>query len=463
MKKHIIVLGAGISGLGAAWRLTEQGFSVDVLEADSCVGGLAGTVRKDGYCIDFGPHSFFSEEAWVVETVLELFEYSFEPIPRTVKFLYNNKYLDYPLTPRGVLLQMGLISGIHAALSYLKAKLFRLRRSSVGTAQETVEDWAISSFGEHLYKNFFKPYTEQFWKVSCSELSSRTIPTHTKMSFFSTLRMLLHRKFTKTGESLIERESLPTYYPQTSFAEFPEKIAQTVQKFGGRIHLNCQAVGINKLENGKVRVIYNNNDQQKEIEGDYVISTIPLNSLIGALKPEPPAEVVASAGRLDYRSLVVLGMVTEKKNILGCGYIYVLDRPYNRITEMNEFSDQTSPPDENIIIVEIPCLLSSAAWTATKEELFDICIGSLAKDGFIGPGDVKHLLVAKASHAYPIYRKNYAEYLERVLSYLNGCTHISTLGRCGEFMYMDIDKCISRAFNFVDSLRLKFGKENVCQ
>jgi protoporphyrinogen oxidase len=451
MAKNVVILGGGISGLSAAWALSDKGIDVDIIERNPFVGGLAGTIRQDGYCIDFGPHSFFSEEAWVVEKVLELFEYPFEPIPRTVKFLYKNKYLDYPLTPRGVLLQMGLMSGIYAALSYLKARLFRLRRSSIGTAQETVEDWAISSFGEHLYKNFFKPYTEQFWKVSCSQLSSRSIPTHTKMSFFNTLRMLLHRKFTKTGESLIERESLPTYYPRTGFAEFPEKIAQTVQKLGGKIHLNSEVAGVEELNGGKVRVIYNNNDQQKEIEGDYVISTIPLSSFVGALTPKPPAEVAASAGRLDYRSLVVLGMVTEKQNILGCGYIYVLDRPYNRITEMNEFSTETSPAADNIILVEIPCLYNSAAWNASKEELFDMCISSLAEDGFLGPGDVKRLLVAKTPHAYPIYRKDYYEHLERVLSYLNGCSHISTLGRCGEFMYMDIDVCLKRAFDFVEN------------
>ncbi|KKK73166.1 hypothetical protein LCGC14_2896560, partial [marine sediment metagenome] len=136
--------------------------------------------------------------------------------------------------------------------------------------------------------------------------------------------------------------------------------------------------------------------RQKEIDADYVISTIPLTLLVKMLKPKPPADILDSADKLDYRSLVVLGMATEKQNILGCSYMYLLDRPFNRISEMNEFSPQTSPPGENIIVVEIPCLRDSAAWTASKEELFDMCIGSLAEDGFLGPGDVKRLFLAKA-------------------------------------------------------------------
>ena len=452
----MVVLGAGVSGLSLAWRLVSNDISVDVLEANSSIGGLAGTVYEDGYSIDYGPHTFFSGEDLIVKTVLDIFDYTLEPMPRTVKFFYRNKYLDYPLTAHGVLLQMGFFSGLRVLLSYLKSKLLRYRSCTLGTPQETVEDWAISSFGEYLYRSFFKPYTEQFWKIPCTELSSRTIPTHTRMSFINTLWVILHRHFTKTGESLIEREALPTYYPKTGFGEIPEMMAGVIKKAGGNVHLDCEVVGVEKLSGGKVRVAYNQNGQQKEIDADYVISTIPLTLLVKMLKPKPPADILDSADKLDYRSLVVLGMATEKQNILGCSYMYLLDRPFNRISEMNEFSPQTSPPGENIIVVEIPCLRDSAAWTASKEELFDMCIGSLAEDGFLGPGDVKRLFLAKAPYAYPIYRKDYAVHLNRLLDHLKKYKSLATLGRCGEFMYMDIDICMRRAFDFVDNLLRNF-------
>lgn len=456
MSKRIIILGAGVSGLGAAWRLASNNFSVDVLESDSRVGGLASTVYEDGYAIDYGPHSFFSDEEWVVKTILDIFDYPLKPIPREVKFFYRNKYLDYPLTVHGVLLQMGFLAGIRVALSYLKGKILRYRSPTLGTPQETVEDWAMSNFGEYLYKSFFKLYTEQFWKLPCSELSARTIPTHTRMSFLNTLWILLHRRFTKGGESLIEREALPTYYPKTGFGEIPEKMAEVVKNSGGKVHLNSEVVGVNELADGKMQVVYHNKGKQKEIKGDYVISTIPLTSFVKMLKPEPPANVLASTDKLDYRSLVVLGMTTEKQNILGCGYMYLLDRPYNRISEMNEFSPGTSPAGENIIMVEIPCLPGSTAWTASKEELFDMCISSLAEDGFLGPGDVKRLFIARTPAAYPIYRKNYAQHLNCLLDYVKQQKSLTTLGRCGEFMYMDIDICIKKAFDFADNLLRDF-------
>ncbi len=425
---------------------------MDLFESGPQVGGLAGTVREDGYCIDYGPHSFFAEADWIVHQVLDLFDEPLKPQPRTVKFFYRNKFLDYPLTPLGVLTQMGYLSGLRVGLSFLKQKIYPRRSITLGTPQETVEDWAIASFGSYLHKNFFKPYTEQFWKIPCAELSARSIPTHTKMSFTNTLLHLLSRRFKKGGESLIEREELPTYYPRTGFGEIPEKMAQTVTDAGGSIHLNCAVTAVRETGSGNMQVTYQEGGQSKEISTDHVISTIPLNSFIKMLDPPPPTEVIISADQLDYRSLVVLGMLTEKQNVLNCGYLYMLNRPYNRISELNEFSPYTSKPGENIILIEIPCLRDSAAWKADKKELFDMCIGSLSEDGFLSPGDVKRLFMVKSPAAYPIYRQDYTEHLQRVQTYLQTRPALATLGRCGEFSYMDIDKCLERAFAFVDSL-----------
>lgn len=451
MAKHVIILGAGISGLSAAWRLSDNGVKVDILESELFVGGLAGTIREGRYSLDFGPHSFFSEDQQIVDTVLKLFDNKLQPQSRNVKFYYKAKYIDYPLTVQSVLFDMGFCSGIRASWSFLKSRFSLRKRVAVESEDETVEEWAIASFGEYLYQMFFKPYTEQFWKIPCSELSSRSIPTHTRMSFINTLRLMLNKKVGKNKDSLIEREMLPTYYPDTGFGEISERIVEQIEKNQGHVHLGCEVVGVTELPNKKMLISYQHDGQRKEMDGDYIISTIPLPLLVKMFKSSVPQEVLVSADKLDYQSLVVLGVLTQKKDILNSGYIYLLNKPYNRISEMNNFSPRTSPPGENIIMIEITCSKDSTAWVATKEELFDICIGSLAEDGFLGIGDVKRLFLIKAPYAYPIYRKDYAVHLKQLMDYLKRYNSLATLGRCGEFMYMDIDKCMKRAFDFVDN------------
>jgi len=450
MARHVVILGAGISGLSGAWRLGDSGVKVDVFESSLSVGGLAKTIREDRYCLDIGPHSFFSNDQQIVNMVCDLFKNKLQPISRSVKFYYKGKYMNYPLTAQGVFFEMGFCSSVQAIFSFLKGKISLHKRIIAEGEDETVEDWAIANFGEYLYQTFFKLYTEQFWKVSCSELSSRSIPTHTRMSFANTLKLLLRQKVNKQGESLIEREMCPTYYPDTGFIEIAERIAKLIEQNQGHIHLGCEVTGVLELSDGKMRIFYQCNGQQKEMDCDYVISTIPLPLLTKILSPSVLPEVLSAANKLEYRSLVVLGMLTQKQKILNCGYVYLLNRPFNRIFEMNEFSIHTSLSEENIIAVEMPCLQDSIIWTATKEELFDICITSMAKDGFLLPGDVKRLFIAKAQYAYPVYRKDYAVHLTCVMDYLKRYKSLATLGRCGEFMYMDIDECIKRAFNFID-------------
>ena len=60
--KKIIIIGAGITGLSSAWKLSEKGYNVNVIESDKTIGGLAKSIKVENYYFDIGPHSFFSED-----------------------------------------------------------------------------------------------------------------------------------------------------------------------------------------------------------------------------------------------------------------------------------------------------------------------------------------------------------------------------------------------------------------
>lgn len=276
----MIILGGGVSGLGLAWKLAEREAPALVLEANETVGGLARTVSQNGYAMDVGPHSFFSEDQEILRTVLDLFPAGIPSAPRRVKFYYEGKYLDYPLTAGSVLFQMGWLNGVQSAFSFLKSRLFRQHVTPPAGEDETVEDWAISNFGEHLYRTFFKPYTEQFWKIPCAELSSRSIPTHTRMSFSNTLKLLFLKRLMRRGSSLIEREMLPTYYPPSGFGEIADRLAGAARRAGADIRTGCRATAIRRLNGGTVAVEYECNGQVSVVEGRRVVSTLPLNVLV---------------------------------------------------------------------------------------------------------------------------------------------------------------------------------------
>ncbi len=57
---HVLVVGAGITGLSAAWEAMRSGAWVTLVEASPQAGGKVRTERVDGFAIEHGPDSFVS-------------------------------------------------------------------------------------------------------------------------------------------------------------------------------------------------------------------------------------------------------------------------------------------------------------------------------------------------------------------------------------------------------------------
>ena len=73
--KKVLILGGGITGLGVAWKLSENNVPVEVIEAKKEeIGGLAATIKRDPYRLDYGPHFFLSEKPDLTEKIIGLFE-----------------------------------------------------------------------------------------------------------------------------------------------------------------------------------------------------------------------------------------------------------------------------------------------------------------------------------------------------------------------------------------------------
>lgn len=58
MKKRVVIVGAGISGLTAGLYLLRYGYNVKIIEKNRNVGGLVHSFIKDGFYFDTGPRAF---------------------------------------------------------------------------------------------------------------------------------------------------------------------------------------------------------------------------------------------------------------------------------------------------------------------------------------------------------------------------------------------------------------------
>jgi oxygen-dependent protoporphyrinogen oxidase len=67
---RVIVIGGGIAGLSAAYRLAEASLphlQIDLFEAGPHPGGVIRTVEQDGFLVELGPDAFLSTKPWLID------------------------------------------------------------------------------------------------------------------------------------------------------------------------------------------------------------------------------------------------------------------------------------------------------------------------------------------------------------------------------------------------------------
>ncbi len=459
MKKAIII-GGGVTGLSIAWKLSEKGYEVKVIEKDEFIGGLARSIKMGNYFFDIGPHAFTTKDEEIFKKVMDLFKSETGEMlytKRTVKMMFRGKYVDYPLSVK-VLLQMGIIPAIMCSLSFAKSKIRTSIYSLIGKKTQnqnlTIKQWAIDSFGKYLYLNFFKPYTEQFWKIETSELSHRVIPSSTKTDFTKALKHALINKYLELSKRepgkllLVERESLPSYYPKKGFGEIINRIGKQIKSNGGEIYTSQEVdkIILNSENSFDVKT------KDETFSGDFVVSTIPINHVASKIYPMLEENIIKSTKKLENLSLILIYLITKKQNILGCLNCYFVDKPYNRISEMNFFSESLSPQDENILAVEISCHHESKMWKNSNEKIFSMCIQGLEKDNFLKKTEVINYKVIKVPNVYPIYRKDYDVHLKETQECFKKIKNFYSIGRQGQFYYGDIDQMIRIGFDTANEI-----------
>lgn len=103
MRKDVLVIGAGVSGLSIAFLLKQRGWSVAVLEKSDRTGGSVATIWKDGFVIDTGPNSTLETSPRIQEMIdmLGLGEEKIyaNPVSRNRFILRRAKLNALPMSP----------------------------------------------------------------------------------------------------------------------------------------------------------------------------------------------------------------------------------------------------------------------------------------------------------------------------------------------------------------------------
>lgn len=424
----IVVLGAGLAGLSAAEELTKRGHEVVVLEKEPSHGGLAATIKRDGFEYDLGPHRFHTSNKLILDFVKGLPGIDLLELKRVSRIRLLDRYFDYPLSFGNVLSTMPLHRGIGMMLSFL---LEKIRGIFATREQDSFEGWVLSRFGRGLYDLYLAPYNKKLWGIQPSQLSADWASQRISVPSLAGLIKETIAPSKETVRSLVST----FHYPRGGIGEICRGLASGITEMGGSILFSTEPSGLKKTEDG-----WRIDLPEGHIMCDKVISTIPVNRYVELLGDILPVKVHQAASDLHFRAIVFLTVLLNGDVEPSDHWIYTSEDRYlfNRLSiSRNFFPDVPAQ-----VVFEYSCQEGDPVWSMPKEELLRTTIPGAEHLGLFSADMVLGADISRRAHAYPIYDLTYAKNISLVLDALEKITDSVTCGRQGLFRYNNMDHSI---------------------
>ena len=458
-KQRVVVLGAGPAGITAAWRLSELGHAVTVLERDDAVGGMARTIKMGNYLVDFGPHTFHVRETEESRNVLKAITRFFGDDPlvltRGTRVLLRGREYVYPLEMLQVLTGVSPFLSARIVFDYLAATL----KSAVAPAkrEDSFEEWGVRNLGRTLYDLCFGIYSERVWGLPTSQISSKQAQRVAKLNLKNIILRTLGIKadpatyFTKY------------MYPRKGISLLYEGMADEVRAKGNVITLNAPAVRLERDNDRVARVVYTEDGQERTLECDLLLSTLPLPTLVNMMSPSLPAPVVSHAAKLKYRSLKLIYIALKRAQMTDYHWVYLLDEHFrvNRLSEQKNVSPDMVPNDSTVLCIELSLWKGEPLWQASDEEIYRLALRDLMKMGYhVTEDEVIEYHVTDIPTAYPVYELNFEEHLIPVLDGVHEVPNLLTLGRHGLFLNNSMDDNVLLGMQIADHINRPGGADS---
>lgn len=319
------IIGAGLTGLTAAYELSKKGHDVFVFEKGNAPGGLASGFKDDKWewQLEKYYHHCFTNDNSILDLAKKI-KFNFLKIrPKTATFINGKIYqLDSPIT----LLKFPLLNPIQ-----------RLR------------------MGVSLALLRYNP----FWRLTESKKASEVLPKLMgKRGYKLIWEPLFKNKFSNFKNQIslawfwarIKKRTTELTYPEGGFQEFINQLSQEIHNKNGQILLENEVVEIKKNE----KIVVTTKNKMAKLNNyqfDKIIFTLQSN-YFAKIFPSLPKDYKAKL--LKFKSLCVHNLILRLKSSFlddGTYWLNICDSksPITGIIEHTNFINKKCYKNEHIV------------------------------------------------------------------------------------------------------------------
>lgn len=447
---HIVILGAGPAGLGAAKQLAQRKKAlVTVLEQNDFVGGNASSFEIAGVKVDFGSHRLHPAcDPEILQDIRTMLGDDLLVRPRHGRILLSNRWIHFPLKPFDLISKLPPDFTLGVAKDMVRKVI---PYNGAGSEVDTFASVMERGLGKTICQDFYFPYARKIWGLEPDELS--VTQAYRRVSNNSLSKMT--KKVLSALPGLKPEGSGVFFYPRNGYGQISQAYSQSAHELGAEILLGSRvnSIEMNTGDGGHI-ISYEQDGLIQTKKADYIWSTIPITALVRILSPKPPEELLKAAQSIDYRAMILVYIVLEKDffSEYDAHYFPEVDIPISRLSETKNYSNSVEPKDITVLCAELPCAPGDSEWEMTDAQLSDLVADALNKSGIPLQSQIRDTVVKRLRFAYPMYRQGYEIHFEKLDEWTSQIDGLLTFGRQGLFAHDNTHHALYMAYSAVECL-----------
>ena len=250
---RVAVIGGGITGLTAAYRLVEQGHEVTLFEAADRVGGVIQTIRRDGFLAECGPNTLLETSPKISQLLkdLDLEKRRLDPNPDSdARYILRNGEPNAMASG-----PMGFLTG---KLFTWRAKLALLRepfiRASSSNAEESLAEFVRRRLGQEFLDYAINPFVAGIYAGDPHQLSVKeAFPKiwELEQKYGSLIKGQICGAKERKRSGTVSKDRAPKLSFDDGLQVLTDRLAETL---GDRIRLKSSVNGLNRVGENEIGV-----------------------------------------------------------------------------------------------------------------------------------------------------------------------------------------------------------------